>query len=110
MPTKKACLRFLFFIISISVLSGCTIPLFIKAEIAQKHQGESFIKKKNYLSLAQYWDNNAKKQMIDFKSASYLAIWEHDKKAEITIGNGPYYGLIELVSLDNDTTKITYYA
>lgn len=112
MQIERTCIRFLLFLAFIIVLSGCALtrPTLIKAEIAQKHQSETFIKKKNYLSLAHYWDNNAKKQMISFHGASFLLIWEHYKKAEITIGNGPYYGLIELVSLDEETTQITFYA
>ncbi len=91
-------------------LSGCSIamPIFTKKEIYQM-PGATFIKKGNYLDLAHYWDDNAKKQMIDVKGASYLMIWEKEKEAEITVGNGPYYALIQLKEIDESTTRITSY-
>ena len=92
-------------------LSGCvTVPTFTKAEIAQKHSSKTFVKKGNYLNLAQYWDDNAEKYMIDFKGASFLTVWEKARKAEITLGNGPYYGLIELTYIDENTTQVTVFA
>jgi len=67
-------------------------------------------KNANYLYLARYWDDHAAKQMIDFKGASFLTVWERDGKAEISIGNGPYYGLIELIAVGKNATVIKVYA
>ncbi|GGI16406.1 hypothetical protein GCM10008066_03800 [Oxalicibacterium faecigallinarum] len=67
----------------------------------------SFVKDRNYKVLAKYWDDNATKQTIDFKGASFMTIWESDQIAEITIGNGPYYGMIELRALSDTSTKVT---
>ena len=60
--------------------------------------------------MARYWDDNAEKQTIDFKGASYLTIQKEEGRAEITIGNGPYYGLIELKRLDDATTEVASYS
>jgi hypothetical protein len=100
-------------IILISVFGcGSTMPVFTKAEIAEKHSSTSktFVKKGNYLDLARYWDENAKKQSINFTPASFLKIWEKERKAEISIGNGPYYGFIELRYIDENTTQITIFS
>jgi len=91
-------------------LSGCIVPTLTKAEIARKHPSETFVKKGNYQDLARYWDDHAKKARLDFASASFLRIWEKDRKAEITYGNGPYYGLIDLTYIDENVTSVTFYA
>lgn len=91
------------------LLSACTVPVDTKNEARTKAATE-FKKNANYLYLAHYWDEHATKQTIDFKSATYLAIWEKEKKAEITIGNGPYYGMIELTAIDENNTSIKTYA
>ena len=90
--------------------SGCvTVPTMTKAEARENLVSQSQ-KKASYLYLARYWDDHATKQMIEYKGASYLALWETDGKAEITIGNGPYYGMIELIAIDKSTTMIKTYA
>lgn len=66
-------------------------------------------KRGNYLRLARYWDDHAEKQSINFVGASFLTIREQEGKAEITIGSGPYYGLIELIRIDTGNTLIRCY-
>jgi len=91
-------------------LSSCTtVPVPTKPEV-QSHLISTTIKHANYLDLARYWDLHAEKQTIDFKGASYLMVWEKEGTAEITIGNGPYYGLIELVKVDQSSTIVKTYA
>lgn len=81
-----------------------------KADVRQKQPTRKFLKKMNYVALARYWDDNAEKQTIDFKGASFLTIREEEERAEITIGNGPYYGLIELKQIDDHTTQVTSFS
>jgi hypothetical protein len=99
------------FVLFLSIITvGCaTIPATTKADMANKLITESR-KTGNYLKLAHYWDDHAKKVTIDFKSATYLSIWENEGIAEITIGNGPYYGMIKLIALDKNNTLIKCYA
>ena len=92
-------------------LSGCiTVPTQIKGDISSEHDGVTFVKNGNYKALAQYWDEKADKKDIEFVGASFLGILEKEQKAEITIGNGPYYGLIELEQVDQEQTRVTYHA
>jgi hypothetical protein len=91
------------------IVSGCTIPVTTKTEMRSR-QTASFVKDANYLVLARYWDDNAEKQTIDFHSAPFLTVREEEGRAEITIGNGPYYGMIELKKIDDKSTLITSYA
>lgn len=95
----------------VSVLAaGClTVPAMTKADVRNKTVSQSE-KKANYLKLARYWDSHATKGAIDFVGASFLAVWESEGRAEITYGNGPYYGMIELIALDKSTTLIKCYA
>jgi hypothetical protein len=91
-------------------VSGCvTVPAMTKMDAREKFVSQSQ-KNAYYLYLARYWDDHAAKQMIDFKGASFLTVWERDGKAEISIGNGPYYGLIELIAVGKNATVIKVYA
>ena len=92
------------------IVSGCTIPVATKTEIRSMQVGTPFVKNANYLVLARYWDDNAEKVTIDFHGASFLTVREEEGRAEITIGNGPYYGMIELKKIDNQSTLVTTYA
>ena len=102
-------LRIMLAVLIALFLSSCTTPVSTKPE-AQSHLISTTTKRLNYLDLARYWDLHAEKQTIDFKGASYLTIWEKEGVAEITIGNGPYYGLIELVKVDQSSTIVKTYA
>lgn len=90
------------------LLISCAIPVNTKKELREKAFVES-IKDTNYLILADYWDENSKKMTIDFKSAAYMKVNEPSGIIEITIGNGPYYGLIELHKIGEKKTRIRAY-
>lgn len=92
------------------VLQGCTVPTIKKADVRTAHVGQSFIKNQNYVTLARYWDDHATKQTIDGKGASFMSIIPEEGRAEITIGNGPYYGLIDLRRVTDHSTRVTSYA
>lgn len=89
-------------------LSACTAPAMTKGEALQRKFDEH-IKNQNYLKLARYWDINAEKKTLDFKGNSFLTLWESEGRAEITLGAGPYYGMIELIRLDEKRTKVVSY-
>lgn len=96
--------------LALFIVSGCTIPVATKTEVRSRQVGTPFVKNANYLVLARYWDDKAEKQMIDFHGASFLTVREEEGRAEITIGNGPYYGMIELKKINDQSTLITTYA
>jgi hypothetical protein len=98
--------RLHFVIISLSVLSACTVGIAKKSDIRTEHPGESFTKNANYIALARYWDDNATK----VTGASFLSIIQDEGRAEITFGNGPYYGLIDLKKVTDRSTRVTAYA
>jgi len=91
------------------VLQGCTVPTMKKADVRTAHVGQSVVKNQNYVTLARYWDDHATKMTIDFKGASYMSIIPEEGRAEITIGNGPYYGLIDLRKITDHSTRVTSY-
>jgi hypothetical protein len=93
------------------ILSGCANGVTTKAEIQDQLSSQSR-KNSNYLDLAQYWDFHADKSMAlgSGMGLAYLTVWERSGKAEITMGTGPYYGMIELIRLDERTTLIKTYA
>lgn len=106
----KFTIRLLLVIIMSALLLGCvTRALFTKDRVRDRFVSQSQ-KNANYLELAKYWDDHASKQTIDGRNESWLAIWEKEGKAEITIGHGPYYGMIELIGLDEHTTLVKCYA
>jgi hypothetical protein len=92
------------------VLSACTAATFKKSDIRTERPGESFTKNANYIALARYWDDNATKHMTDFKGDSFLSIIQDEGRAEITIGSGPYYGLIDLKKVTDRSTRVTAFA
>jgi hypothetical protein len=96
-------------IICLSVLSACTAATLKKSDIRTDHPGESFTKNANYIALARYWDDNAEKKTGMPLSAS-LSIIQDEGRAEITLGNGPYYGLIDLKKVTDRSTRVTAYA
>jgi hypothetical protein len=90
-------------------MSACTVPVFRKEEMRERIIAD-FVRPGSYLDLARYWDERAQKLSIDFASATFLTLWERDKKAEITVGTGPYYGMIELVQESEGRVRIRAYA
>lgn len=108
MQMKKALLVILMGVAFL--MSGCTTSGFKKVEVYEKQPGTPFVKDSNYLVLARYWDDHANKQMSYFHGAAFLNVLQEEGRAEITIGNGPYYGMIELKNIDGRSTLITTYA
>lgn len=102
-------MRFLHVVFLFMLISGCSLvpPAFTKNEMKESYI-EKFVRDGNYKYLAKYWDDNAKKAMIDWKSATYLQIWDDQGVAEITIGTGPYYGMIELIDMGDKTMVVSY--
>jgi hypothetical protein len=96
-------------LVAVGLTACTTVPVKTKVEMRSRLVSESH-KPANYLRLARYWDEHAKKYYLNFTSASYLMFWEHERTADIAIGNGPYYGMIELYGLDEHTTRIRCYA
>jgi hypothetical protein len=43
-------------------------------------------------------------------TGSYLSIIQNEGRAEITIGSGPYFGLIDLKKVTDRSTRVTAYA
>ena len=105
----KLCARIFSALAACLLFDACTTSATTKVEVRDRLVSQ-FTKKANYLTLARYWDDHAEKMTIDFKGASFLTVWDKESKAEITIGNGPYYGMIGLVGLDENTTLIKSYA
>lgn len=91
------------------LLASCTIPPVNKSDVRQ-HQVHEDVKRTDYLTLAYYWDDHATKESIDFKGASFLQVRETERRAEITFGNGPYYGMIELIGQQDGSTVVRTYA
>lgn len=109
MNTKFNAYFFVVIVLSV-VISGCvTAPAMTKVELKGKPFSE-FQKKANYLVLARYWDDHATKAQINYAPASFLTIWEKERKAELSLGLGPYYGMIELISIDEHTTLVRCYS
>ena len=92
-------------------LCGCvTIPKMKKNEIFTNVEKKSFIKHRHFEDILKYWDDNSTKVKIDFANATYVQRWSNPKHAEISIGNGPYYGLIQLHHVNDSQTKVDYYS
>ena len=100
--------RYLFFFAVLFMLGCNSVPKFTKAEIFDE-ESYSFEKAVNYRDLADYWDTNAQKFTLDFAPVSFMKVSENKKKVEITVGNGPYYFLMELRALEDNRTLVTVY-
>jgi len=87
-------------------LTGCTKAI-LKKEDIRKRLTQETIKEADYIYLAKYWDDHAEKLLSP--GGCHLQIWREFNKAEITIGSGPYYGMIELIELKDNRTKIKAY-
>jgi len=96
-----------------SLFTGCggVMPVHKKGEMLNRLSSD-VIKKANYLKLAHYWDNNYERPVLGLFSNGniHLRVFEKDNKAEIVLGNGTYYGMMELVGVDERTTKIKVYS
>jgi len=108
MTKPIVCARLHLVIICLSVLSACTAATLKKSDIRTEHPGESFTKNANYIALARYWDDNAEKRLEPL--TPFLSINQDEGRAEIILGNGPYYGLIELKKVTDHSTRVTAYA
>ena len=96
----------------VALLAGCVSPNTTKTEVRTPGRlaAPAADVCGSYLKLARYWDNNAKKMTIDGKGNSFLTVVPEEKRAEITIGSGPYYALMDLKDFGNDRTGVTSYA
>ena len=65
-----------------------------------------FARPGNFVDLARYWDEHAQKLSIDLASATFLTLWDREKMAEVTVGTGPYYGMIELIQESEGLVRI----
>lgn len=98
-------------ILLLAISSACvTKPTHSKARLSSRQSGDSIELSANYIQLARHWNRSADKVKIDFQNASYLRILNEQGRAEITIGDGPYYGMIELERLGENSTRLTTYA
>ena len=95
-------------ILIIMISTGCiTVPTFTKAEMLSKPSTQ-FVIAANYISLARHWDDYGNKFLGP--NGCFLTMLDEEQRAEITIGNGPYYGMIELKRIDDHSTLVTSYA
>ncbi|MCK4753341.1 MAG: hypothetical protein KAS75_07835 [Planctomycetes bacterium] len=90
-------------------LSGCTVP-HTKTELKNYPLIKNELLKGNYQKLARCWDENAKKQNIDFKNATFITLYAELGIAEITIGGGDLtYGMIILEKESDSKTIMSAY-
>ena len=95
-------------ILIIMISTGCiTVPTFTKAEMLSKPSTQ-FVIAANYISLARHWDDYGNKFLGP--NGCFLTMLDEEQRAEITIGNGRYYGMIELKRIDDHSTLVTSYA
>ena len=96
-------------ILTAIISTGCIqTGVFVKSEMLSRPSGTPFVIAANYISLAHYFDDHAKK--YGPLTTGVLTINESEGKADITMGNGPYYGMIELKRIDDNSTLITGYS
>jgi hypothetical protein len=93
------------------LLAGCAAPVSTMADLRspQHATGAVAIACGSYMQLARYWNDSARTNGSG-KAVGSLNVVLADGRAEITIGSGPYYGLIELKDLGRNTTRVTSYA
>lgn len=93
------------------MVAGCATPVATMSELrSSRHAaGAVEIACGSYMQLARYWNDSARSGPTG-KSLGALNVMLEDGRAEITIGSGPYYGLIELKDLGRNTTRVTSYA
>ena len=103
--------RLFLLLICIFSLTGCgTTPVRSKAEMRARVYAVPTTVQGNYLRLARHWDEHASKLSIDLVGASFLTVIEDERRAEITIGQGPYYGMIELKEIEPGLTLVSCFA
>ncbi len=93
------------------LLAGCAVPVGTMADLRspQHSTGGVAIACGSYMQLARYWNDSARANASG-RTIGSLNVVLADGRAEITIGSGPYYGLIELKDLGRNTTRVTSYA
>lgn len=97
--------------VGVLLLAGCATPVATVAELRspQHAAGVAEIACGSYTQLARYWNDSARAGMQG-RAFGTLNVVLADGRADITIGTGPYYGLIELKDLGRNTTRVTSYA
>ncbi len=96
---------------AVLLLAGCAAPVATMAELrSPRHSaGAVEIACGSYMQLARYW-HDSWRASVPGRTVGTLNVMLADGRAEITIGTGPYYGLIELKDLGRNTTRVTGYA
>ncbi|MBT2326755.1 hypothetical protein J7E62_31060 [Variovorax paradoxus] len=94
------------------LLTGCAPPLLIKtkSEIRKSDlQVSQAAACGDYQQIARYWDEHATKMAVDGQGASHLTLIPEDRRAEITVGKGPYFALMDLKDAGGSRTTLTSY-
>ncbi len=92
---------------------GCiSVGTFSKVELRRMPVAPVVIVEKNFVALAEYWDEHAERYFIDLTPAGLLTLNRSDGLAEIIYGkpSGPFFGMIELHRLDDNRTEVRAYA
>lgn len=90
-------------------LSGCAVRTKAEARAADRKVGE-VIACGSYDRLARHWDQNARKLMLDLTGGTFMTMIPEEKRAEITIGSGPYHALMDLQDIGNERTRVSSYS
>lgn len=101
-------------ILGVALLSsGCvSTGTFSKVELRRMPAAPVVVVEKNFVALAEYWDEHAERYFIDLTPAGLLTLNRSDGLAEIVYGkpSGPFFGMIELHRLDDSRTEVRVYA
>lgn len=108
---QGGCVRLAAFLLVVALV-GCSLPVQRKEEIRAErfNLGPPARVCGDYLKLARYWDEKATKVSMDLASATFLNVIPEEKRAEISIGTGPYHALLDLKSAGAGVSELTAYS
>lgn len=101
-------------ILGVALLSsGCvSTGTFSKVELRRTPAAPPVVVERNFVDLAEYWDEHGERYFIDLAPAAMLTVHRADGLAEIVYGKpaGPFWGMIELHRLDDRRTEVRTFA
>ncbi|VTU32212.1 hypothetical protein H4CHR_02966 [Variovorax sp. PBS-H4] len=93
-----------------ALVTGCAPPLLVHTKSEFRKVGEQVGYASacgNYAQIARFWDEHARKMEVDGQGASHMTIIPEESRAEIVVGKGPYFALMDLKDAGGSRTTLT---
>jgi hypothetical protein len=109
-------MRLVALLFAVALVAACNSrPIVSRTEVISSPPTQSFLVNQSYEQIASDWDNGVRDIfsmcLVDFRPSTSLVKVPNENIFEVRTRNqfGPYYGLIQLIKVSSDKTRIKIY-